>query len=88
MKRAYAVFDTDLSGEYDEVLENVETKLYKEVKNGVVTLYTETNMDVYLIAIDIHKIAKVVDRIEKIREKYPYPDESIKTLMKNQLISA
>lgn len=61
--------DTELTWEADELLEQVKTKLYKEVGGGRVTLYAEMDGDTNHIKDDIQAILDSTERIAKELEE-------------------
>lgn len=60
----YAIFNTGLDLQFDELLNKIPTKLYKEVKNGVIKIFVKTKHDIKYLSSDITVIANKVDQIK------------------------
>ena len=64
--------DTDLSGEADDLLDQIKTTIYKEVGGGKVTIYPEWDTDIEHIQEDVKAI---LDSIEHIKEELESQEE-------------
>jgi putative lipoic acid-binding regulatory protein len=64
--KVYTIFDTGLDGRFDELLNRISTKLYKEVKNGVIKIFIDTKDDIRYVSADLIRIAQKVDQINFI----------------------
>lgn len=64
--------ETDLTWEADDLLENIDTTLYKEVGGGRVTLYAETEDDTAHILGDIQAILSgakcIAEKLEELED--------------------
>lgn len=58
--------NTELTWEADELLERIDTVLYKEVGGGKVTLYAEMEDDIGIIPQEIQKIRSKAEEIRRM----------------------
>lgn len=65
--------DLGLCGEFQELIEKVETELYKEVEGGKVTLFPEYDTDLAYITDDILKLKSEANFINIVYQMFGYP---------------
>lgn len=69
--------DLGLDGEFEDLVKRVETKLYKEVSGGKVTLFPETDMDLVHIREDVLRLKAESNYINIIYKMFSYPYQAI-----------
>lgn len=75
--KVYTVFDTGLDWNFDEMLNKIPTRLYKEVQNGVIKIFVETKDDIRYVSADLIRIA---NKVNQIKFYYKQIGESSKVL--------
>lgn len=78
--KVYAVFDTGLNWNFDEILNKIPTKLCKEVKNGIIKIYVESKDDIRYVSADLIIIANRVDQIKFYYKKLGKTDKVLEIL--------
>lgn len=69
--------DLELDGEFEDLIKRVETKLYKEVSGGKVTLFLETDIDLVHIREDVLRLKAESNYINIIYKMFRYPYQAI-----------
>ena len=69
--------DLGIDGEFEDLIKKVETKLYKEVAGGKVTLFIEYDMDLVHVKEDVLKLKAESNLINTIYRELEYPHRAI-----------
>lgn len=69
--------DLGICGEFEELIQKVDTVIYKEVNGGKVTLFPEYDTDLVYIMDDILKLKSKANYINFIYQMFDYPYQAI-----------